>query len=326
LVLGLGVACSRAHGAQSEDGLETLEIRYEGNPGQVSIHELAEDLGYLAPVKLSYVGANTTGGPHSIQAVVSGDLDVGSSFNGSIVKLVANKAPLKAVVASYGTDAVNFQGAYVLEHSPIRSAKDLIGKKVSLNTLGAHAEFALREWLARNGLTNEQAKQVSMVQLPAINGEQALRQRQVDAAMLASIFQHKAIARGGLRKLFTDHDMFGDFTAGSVVMSTRFLREHPNTARKYVEAISRAFDWLHTHSNEDAIAHFKDIIRTRGRNEDVSVVEHWTGNGVSAAHGLLSERDFQVWIDWLVRDGQLAPGQIEASDVFSNDYQPKPAR
>lgn len=313
-------ACSRSEVPRHPDGYETLTLRYEGAPGQVSIQELAEDLGYLAPVRLDYVGANASGGPHSIQAVVSGDLDIGSSFNGAIVKLVANKAPLKAVVASYGTDATNFQGTYVLEDSPVRRAPDLIGKQVSMNTLGAHAEFALREWLSSSGLSGEQAKQVSMIALPSINGEQALRQKQVDAAMLGSIFQHKAVARGGLRRIASDYEMFGPLTAGSIVMSTSFLAAHPNTARKFTRAVSRAIDWLHAHSNEEAIARYKQIIHKRKRNEDTSVVEHWSGNGVSAAHGRLEDRDFAVWIDWLVRDGQLERGQVKPSDIYTNGY------
>lgn len=322
LSLLLLVACSRVPAPQRHpDGYETLELRYEGNPGTVSIHELAEDLGYLAPIKLNYVGANASGGPHSIQAVVSGDLDIGTSFNGAIVKLIAHKAPLKAVVASYGTDAATFQGTYVLEESPVRKASDLIGKQVSMNTLGAHAEFSLREWLARSGLSVDKAKQVSMIALPASNGEQALRQKQVDAAVLGSIFQRKAVARGGLRRIASDFEMFGPLTAGSVVMSTRFIEQNPNTVRKYVRAVSRAFDWLHAHSNQEAIERYRHIVHKRKRNEDTSVIEHWTGNGVSSPHGRLEDRDFDVWIDWLVRDGQVSPGQITAKDVYTNEYQ-----
>jgi ABC-type nitrate/sulfonate/bicarbonate transport system substrate-binding protein len=322
LLLLLLAACSQRSAPQHPDGYETLELRYEGYPGTVSIHELAEDLGYLAPVKLVYLGGNASGGPHSIQAVASGDLDIGSSFNGAIVKLVASKAPLKAVVASYGTDAVNFQGTYVLEDSPIHKASDLLGKQVSMNTLGAHAEFALREWLARSGLSNEKAKQVSLIALPAMHGEQALRQKQVDAAVLGTIFQRKAVARGGVRKLISDFDMFGPMTAGSTVMSTRFIEKHPNTVRKYVEAVGKTFEWLQTHSQQEAIDRYVKIIRTRGRNESTEVVEHWTGNGVSARLGRLDDRDFQLWIDWLIRDGQIAPGQIKASDIYTNAFQP----
>ncbi len=43
------------------------ELRYQGWASKVLYPELAEDLGYLAPVKLKWVG-NTTSGPQDIQA------------------------------------------------------------------------------------------------------------------------------------------------------------------------------------------------------------------------------------------------------------------
>ena len=36
----------------------------------------------------------------------------------------------------------------------------------------------------------------------------------------------------------------------------------------------------------------------------------------------LSDREYQVWIDWLVKDGQLQPGQLAPSRVFSNALNP----
>lgn len=291
----------------------------------VSTPELAEDLGYLAPLKLEYVGSNSTGGPHSLQAVVTGDVDFGGSFNGAIVKLIASGAPLKAIIASYGTDEENYQGTYVLESSPVRSAKDLIGKHVSMNTLGAHAEFALREFLARGGLSPDQAKQVAMVQIPSGSGELALRAKQVEASVLGTIHRQKALARGGLRKLTSDYDMFGQLTAGATVMSTRFIAENPNTVRKFVDGVGRAFDWLRTQDRQVVRARFEQIIRKRKRNEDTSVVPYWTGTGVASQRGRLQDRDFQVWIDWLVRDGQIEKGQIRASDIYTNDFHPRSA-
>ena len=78
----LAVACSREDAprpAPAASGYETLELRYQGNNGIVTPAELAEDLGYLAPVRLSFIGS-TISGPHSVQAVVTGDTDFGGAF------------------------------------------------------------------------------------------------------------------------------------------------------------------------------------------------------------------------------------------------------
>ncbi|MET0386648.1 MAG: ABC transporter substrate-binding protein [Polyangiales bacterium] len=79
-----------------------------------------------------------------MQTVATGDTDFGSEFNGAVIKLAAAHAPIRALVGSYGVDEETFSRFFVLERSPIRSARDLIGKQVAMNTLGAHAELMLR--------------------------------------------------------------------------------------------------------------------------------------------------------------------------------------
>lgn len=309
-------ACSRASATKPSDGYEVATLRYEGSAGYVSPAELAEDLGYLAPLRLEYMGNNSTGGPHSIAAVLSGDLDFGSSFNGAIIKLVATKAPIRAVVAGYGTDEKTFQAFYVLEGSPLRKPRDLIGAKVSVNTLGAHVEFVLKEYMARNGFTPAEMQQVTMVVTPSINGEMALREKHVDVAALGLVFRIKALERGGIRPLFADRDLFGSFTAGSYVMSQAFIAKNPKATRKFVEGVGRAVDWSRAHSEAEVIARMESIIRKRKRNEDVTPVRYWRSFGIESPGARLEDRDFQLWIDWLVRDKQLAPQQIAPSDIY----------
>ncbi|WP_245288202.1 ABC transporter substrate-binding protein [Bradyrhizobium sp. Ec3.3] len=226
--LGLaGIATMGLMGAtMAEPPLEKTEVRYQGWAGQVTFVELADDLGYLAPLKLKWVG-NTISGPQDIQTVVTGDIDIGGAFYGAIIKLIAAKAPIKAVVGYYGSDDNTYNGYYVKEDSPIKTARDLIGKKVAVNTLGAHLEFVLREYLARNGLTPAEAKQVTLVAIPPVTGEQALRQGQVEVTTLSGILRDKALDRGGIRRLFADTDLFDNFTGGSYVLRDKFIKDNP---------------------------------------------------------------------------------------------------
>lgn len=318
------LACSKKsppptalHGA----GPELLELRYQGFTGQVTYPELAEDLGFLAPIKLKYVG-NTISGPQDIQSVVTGDTDFGGAFNGAVIKLVAAKAPIQAVIGYYGTDERTYVGYYVLEDSPIKSARDLIGKKVAVNTLGAHFEFVLREYLVRGGLSKAEIDQVTLVVVPPISGEQALRQKQVDLAVLQGILRDKAKQRGNLRTLFTDYELFGKFTAGSYVFTQKMLQEKPHTVKKFVEATAQAIEWARSHSREQVIARETAIIQKRQRNEDASALAFWQSTGVAFAGGVIQDSEFQVWLDWLVKSGQLAPGQVSLKDLFTNQYNP----
>lgn len=184
-LLSLSACGPSTHEATTHpEGLESLKFRYLGSPGSVTLIELAEDLGYLAPVKLDYVGLST-GGPQGIQAVLTGDADISSpAFNGAVVKVVASGAPVTAVIASYGAVKDTLTGYYVLDDSPIRTARDLIGRKVAVNTLGAQLEFMLNEFLRRGELTETEIKQVTLVVVPPGSSEQTLRQQQVDVASL----------------------------------------------------------------------------------------------------------------------------------------------
>ncbi|MDQ8022056.1 MAG: ABC transporter substrate-binding protein [Moraxellaceae bacterium] len=299
--------------------LEVKEIRYQGWATQVTFPELAEDLGYLAPLKLNWVG-NTISGPQDVQSVATGDIDIGGAFNGAILKLIAAKAPIKPVLGHYGIDEKNYHGFFVLNESPIKNARDLIGKKVGVNTLGAHIEFTLREYLSRNGLTPAEIKQVTLVALPPVNTEQALRQGQIDVAALFSVLRDKAVERGGIRTLFTDYELFGKFTAGTYVLNEKFIKANPNATRHLVTGVARAIDWAQTQPVEVVRARFEKIIVARKRNEDTSSLAYWKSTGIANKGGVVDDRELQIWIDWLVKDGLLKPGQLKASQAYTNAY------
>jgi ABC-type nitrate/sulfonate/bicarbonate transport system substrate-binding protein len=305
--------------AFAEPPLEKTEIRYQGWAGQVTFPELADDLGYLAPLKLRWVG-NTISGPQDIQTVVTDDTDIGGAFYGAIIKLIVAKAAIRAVVGYYGSDDNTYNGYYIKEDSPTGTARDLIGKKVAVNTLGAHLEFVLREYLARNGVSAAEAKQVTLVAVPPVTGEQALRQGSVDVTTLNGILRDKALERGGIRKLFADTDLFGNFTGGAYVLREKFVRDNPNTSRKLIEGISRAIAWAQTTPPEEVRARFERIIVERKRNEDASPIKYWKSTGVATKGGVIGDGEIQVWIDWLVKDGLLKPNQLKASDTYTNEF------
>ncbi|GAT67689.1 ABC transporter substrate-binding protein [Planomonospora sphaerica] len=320
LLTGSLTACSAASGATGNGG-EVTEIRYQGWVGQVTYPELAESLGYLGDLKLKWVG-NTISGPQDIQATATGQVDAGGAFNGAIVKLRASGARVKAVVGYYGVDKEAYTGFYVLDGSPVTTPRDLIGKKIGVNTLGAHSEAITKEYLKRGGLTPEEVDKVELVVVPPVNTEQALRQKQIDVASLSGILRDKALSRGGIHPLYTDVDLFGPFTAGSFVLREDFIAENPGTTKKFVDAFARAVEWTQSRPREEVVAKYKEIIAKRGRNEDASAIDFWKSSGVAGKGGVIADREFQTWIDWLEREGDVKPGQVKVSDIYTNEFNP----
>ncbi|MGP3637596.1 ABC transporter substrate-binding protein [Streptomyces sp. 24-1644] len=321
-LLGLSavaVSCgTTAIGANSGKG-QTRTLRYQGWAGQVTLPELAEDLGYLEDVKLKWVG-NTISGPQDIQSAATGQIDFGGAFNGAVVKLAANNAPIKAVISYYGADKNAYNGFYVLSDGPIRSARDLVGKKVGMNTLGAHSEAMLDIYLQRGGLSRADIGKVEPLVVPPVNTEQSLRQKQIDVAVLGGILRDKALATGGIRPLFTDYQLLGAFSAGTYVMTDRFLKQSPDTARIFVTAVGRAIEWSRSTPREEVISRMTDIVKKRGRNEDTDPLKYWRSYGVAETAGRITGKELQLWIDWLADRGDVQKGQVALSDLYTNEF------
>ncbi|MEY4510298.1 MAG: putative aliphatic sulfonates-binding protein precursor [Pseudomonadota bacterium] len=191
-----------------------------------------------------------------------------------------------------------------------------------MNTLGAHHEFVLREYLRRAGLSKSEVDRVALVALPPVNTEQALRAGQVDVAVLGGIHRDKALERGGVRLVFSDYELFGAMTSASYVISERLSRTHPKTVEKFVAATARAIEWTRATPRDQVVARMESIIHKRGRAEDASLVRYFRAVSSETRGGLLTDAQFQRWIDWLVREGQLVPGQLKPSDVYTNQFNP----
>lgn len=321
-LLGLSavaVSCgTTATGATSGKG-GTKTLRYQGWAGQVTLPELAEDLGYLEDVKLEWVG-NTISGPQDIQSAATGQIDFGGAFNGAVVKLAANGAPITSVINYYGSDKDSYNGFYVLKDSPIRSARDLLGKKVGMNTLGAHSEAMLDIYLQRGGLSRAEIDKVEPLVVPPVNTEQTLRQKQIEVAVLGGILRDKALASGGIRPLFTDYQLLGAFSAGTYVMTDRFLEQNPDTARTFVTAVGRAVEWARGTPRDEVVARMTDIVKKRGRNEDTAPLKYWRSFGVAEKAGRITGKELQLWVDWLTERGDIKKGQVTVSDLYTNEF------
>jgi len=64
----------------------------------------------------------------------------------------------------------------------------------------------------------------------------------------------KALERGGIRKLFSDQDLFGNFTGGAYVLREKFIKENPEAARKLVEGVAKAIEWARTSPPKQRVA------------------------------------------------------------------------
>ena len=303
--------------AQTSASKQVTVLRYQGSANSVVLPELAEALGYLGPVKLDWVG-NTISGPQDIQSVATNQTDVGEAFSGAIVKLVTAGAPITAVVSAYGEDAKSFIGYYTKADSPITSARDLIGRKIAVNTLGAQAEAEVDTWLRRGGLTSAEIKQVQLVVVPPNSTEEAIRRGQVDVGALGGVLQDHALAVGGLRSVFNDQDLFGPFAGGQYVFRKEFIAQNPATVRAFSTGVAKAIHWENTTPRDQVIAEFTKIIQKRDRNESTAALKYWKSSGLPG-YGPITDADYNRWGGWL-RSSGIISGRLKPSSIYTNAF------
>lgn len=292
---------------------EDLTLRFLSEPGGIAAHELAQELGYFegTGIKVENVGT-AQGGPASLMALAGGSVDIGSAATPAVLNSIASG---NEFVAAYPTQGLNDQVQsifYVLEDSPIKEIKDIAGKTIAVNTLGAHLDYTTREALRQVDLPQNSA---NLVVVPGPQLEQVLRSGQVDIAAFGywqTTFEGAARQNGGLRKVFGDADVLGDIAGGFTVLRKDWVEAHPQAAQDFIRQSARALDFSRENPEKTREIIAK-VLGERGGNPEVAA--YFAGFGVREG-GLGTDRDLQFWIDVLEREGKLTKGQLNPRDIF----------
>ncbi|MFC0338346.1 ABC-type nitrate/sulfonate/bicarbonate transport system, substrate-binding protein [Kushneria avicenniae] len=302
---------------QSADAPEPVTIRYLSSRGQISLPELADAKGWLKPegVALESEGFSQ-GGPESLFAMASGSIDIAGAATSATINAIANGADIVSVMASSGVNEAVNSRFYVLDDSPIREPKDLIGKTIAVNTLGAHLDYVVREYLRQNHIPRNA---VRLVAVPGPQLEQTLRSGQIDVAAVGAwqtVFAGQLEHGGGVRSLFDDHQLLGDITLSPYSMTRDFIEAHPDAVQALVTQSGRAADWARENPQEA-----RELIGRllAERNENPQLAHYWAGYGVRD-HAELNDHDVQYWLDVLEREGSLNAGQLTIGDIATNAY------
>ncbi len=158
--------------------LRTLKVGFIPLTDFLGMYTAIEQ-GYLAEEGLKLELQAMSGGAAIIPAVVGGSLDFGISNYVSVIVATGQGLKLKVFSDSaYGTKDHPPFSIVVKKGSPIKTAKDLNGKKIAVNTRNNIVHVAVMEWMDRNG---GDPKTAQFVELPFPQMPPALSQGQVDA-------------------------------------------------------------------------------------------------------------------------------------------------
>lgn len=312
---GLGALLAVGLFTGTAQAADPVKIRFLASQGGFSPHELAYELGYYKDlgIELENVGY-AQGGPASLFALAAGSVDLGSAATSAVLNSIAGGNDFVAAYAGNGINDDVQSKFYVLEDSPIKSIKDIVGKSISVNTLGAHLDYTVREALHQNGLPQNAA---NLIVVPGPQLEQTLRSGQVDIAGLGywqSTFEGALKANGAVRVVFDDTDVLGEIAGGFVVLRRDFIAANPEAAKNFVLQAQRAADWARENP-EEARKVLASVLEKRGENAELA--QYFLGFGLRPG-AQTTERDLAFWIEALEREGTLPKGKLKAAEILFN--------
>ncbi|MGP8298066.1 aliphatic sulfonate ABC transporter substrate-binding protein [Streptomyces inhibens] len=234
------------------DGLDQVKIGFFGNTTHatplIGLQKglFQKELGGTA-VKSSVFNA----GPAEIEALNSGAIDIG---------WIGPSPSINGYAKSHGTSLKIISGSasggvsLVVNPKKIKSLNDLKGKTIATPQLGNTQDVALLNYLAEKGYKVDATTGKGDVTVQRTDNKvtpTAFEQGSIDGAWVPEPTASKLVAQGGKaildeKKLWKD----GKFVITNVIVSQKFLKEHPKAVEAVLRASVKTNAWIRTHPAE----------------------------------------------------------------------------
>ena len=169
----------------------------------------------------------------------------------------------------------------VRNDSRIQAPSDFHRKRVASPQLGNTQDVALRAWLKRNGL-NSKDKGGDVQVLPLANPDQLtlFLKKELDAAWAPEPWATRLIHEGNGHLFLDERSLWpgGQFVTTNVIVSTKFLKQHPDVVKNWLRAHVDLTDWINGHLGEAKQVLNLQIQRETGKALPPEVLEEAFGH------------------------------------------------
>ena len=231
---------SAAASALAEDMLK-LAIGQRGN-WENAAPELGQKAGFFRKHGLTLELLYTQGAGETMQAVISGSVDIGVGVGtAGVLSAYAKGAPVRPIANSMtGADDLFW---YVPAESKIRSIKDAAGKTIAYSTNGSSTNLAVLAFIREFGV---QAKPVATGS-PASTFTQTMS-GQVDIGWSSPPFGVEALQQGRIRIVVRESDVpaFRNQTVRLMIANTATVLQRRDVLDRYLQAYRETLDWMYS--------------------------------------------------------------------------------
>ncbi|MFD9459289.1 aliphatic sulfonate ABC transporter substrate-binding protein [Streptomyces sp. NPDC059985] len=218
-------------------------------------------------------------GPAEIEALNAGAVDIG--FIGpspAINGYVKSKGSNLRIISGSASGGVKL----VVNPEKIKTLDDLKGRRIATPQLGNTQDVALLNWIAARGWKVDAASgrgDVSVVRTDNTITPDAYRSGAVDGAWVPEPTASKLVAEGG-RVLLDERDLWpgGRFVITNVIVSQKFLREHPDVVEAVLRGTVRTNEWINADPDRAKASANAALKSLTGKELDAEVIDRaWPG-------------------------------------------------
>lgn len=230
--------------AGGSDGL--TKVTYGLFPSStVAALQVAIDEGYFEKQGIDLevvVGAGSSAA--QLPALTTGDLDFMLASPTTALTAAAQGLDVRIVDGFTQNDPAIVEDSTAVvvgAASSVKSAKDLEGKKVSVNALGGIGEIGIREAVAQDG---GDPNKVTFVQLSFPEVAAQIEAGQIDAGMAGAPFMQQVVAKGG--RVVSDfiHDTGLGANELVTISSGKLVDKDPELIKSFTAAMKEALPFL----------------------------------------------------------------------------------
>ena len=237
VAIGLTVASVNA----SADDTLKLAIGQRGN-WENAAPELGQKAGIFKKHGVVMELLYTQGAGETLQAVISGSVDIGLGVGtAGVLGAFAKGAPVRAIANSTtGADDLFW---YVPAASPIKSIKDATGKTIAYSTTGSSTNLAVLAFIRQFGVDVKPVATGS----PSSTFTQTMS-GQVDIGWSSPPFGVEALQQGRIRIVVRESDVpaFRNQTVRLMITNTETAEKRRDAIDRFLSAYRETLDWMYS--------------------------------------------------------------------------------
>jgi len=230
---------------------EVVKIRVAALPiAETGALWAAIDEGIFADHGLDVEVVPAQGGAQAIPALLSGDIQfaIGQPFGPIRADLQDLGVAIIGDYADSLADGTDVNAVVALGDSGIASPKDLSGKKVSVNSLGAAGDLTIRATVDADGGDSSTIEFIE-VAFPEVKAQ--LEAGTIDAGWVPDPFRGMVVGEGGTSVIAPYQDVIPGLTVLTNITTQKLIDEDPELVKAYSTAMTEALEFAA--ANEDAV-------------------------------------------------------------------------